>query len=200
MSKRIPLDGLYELIDVLMNNPDYRYCAVQFRIKDNELANAMGGNVLFQIWEKGGRKMFERVYNNPVKSWALCSEHIVYIPPDGDKDSDCFYFVKPQNGCSIMVIKNWLARQKFDHYIYGGAREKMFVLNNDKEIQIVKLDDDTPYGETSARKQIDMLSVCRYRPGDNFHKIRMVYTTKNFQLAGSFMVMVELQDGQLDIS
>jgi hypothetical protein len=64
------MDTLYRLDSCLVVNNELRFAACQFEIMDKDIQAQMGGNILFQIWELGGSKVFEKVYLSRVEMWC----------------------------------------------------------------------------------------------------------------------------------
>lgn len=67
---------------------------MQLSIKSEILRAHYNGKYLLQVWEKGGKKLFEKVLKGKVETW--CSSDggtLVYKPSEEDEDSDCIYIV-----------------------------------------------------------------------------------------------------------
>jgi hypothetical protein len=90
----IELDQLYELIDTCHRSDMFNFCPVLLEIKSDLLKSHFGGNFLLQVWQHGGKRLFEKVLKNKVKAWCSSEgDTLTYKPPPGDEDSDCIYIV-----------------------------------------------------------------------------------------------------------
>jgi hypothetical protein len=88
------LDDLYDLIDTCHRSDLFDYCPVILEIKNELLQKHYGGRYLLQVWQQGGKRLFEKALKNRPTLWCSSEgETICFKPPPGDEDSDCFYIV-----------------------------------------------------------------------------------------------------------
>jgi hypothetical protein len=107
---------------------------------DPILQKEYGGHYLYQIWNKTGVKVYEKVMNGPVQMQENCGNAVVYRPAEGEANSDYYHIVDCENGCSVLRVKNWAKKSVFQSACYSKG---LLFLSTEEKINIVKLDAST---------------------------------------------------------
>lgn len=123
--------------------------------------------------------------------WSQSGNYVIFK----EAQDDFFSLVNCQNGCSILKVKDWVKDPSYQFAVMGADK---FYLANNHEIQFCFIKDTTQAGH-EVPEAVSPAKVHKYSPGKK-GKIQSVYAVKNTIKNGSPMVLLEVEDGQLDVN
>jgi hypothetical protein len=138
------------------------------------------------VWEKGGKKLFEKVNKSQVKVWCSSSGNtVVYKPAPGDEDSDCIYIVHVKNNY-IQRVRDTLNDPSYRNIYFNNS---ILFLGNETHIKYWEIPSVqfTQGSGVSDVFEVQNDRICTYTPGKKIH----------FFFGTNLMFAYEMEDGQL---
>ena len=91
----IPLNKLYELVASCQHVEGSDYCGALVRIVDDKVLKINEGKrYLLQVWQKGGKLIFEKSLKKPCVNWNITSDTFIF---QEDQDEPEIYLVTLKN-------------------------------------------------------------------------------------------------------
>ena len=95
------------------------FCPVLVQINHNLLKKEYKSDYLLQVWNKEGRKVYQKplqskihffssvfVSIDQIKIWGISNDYLIYKPQVGDEDFDCYHITNLRNENSTLLIKD----------------------------------------------------------------------------------------------
>jgi hypothetical protein len=86
---------------------------------------------VLQVWNSESEKVYEKILINPVKSWSIWYNYLIFQPDAADEKSDFIHMVDLNRENSVVKIYDFMQDPEFKFFAY---HKRLFYIASKKEV------------------------------------------------------------------
>ena len=113
-------------------NQQMEYTPVQVLVKPEIKHLHEHKNVLLQVWDKKGRKIFQEKLLEEVKQWAICFEYFIFKSKDQSNqpgERQFFNIINFDKTNNVTLMEDFMKDESYQYFVYN--ENKFYAANQD---------------------------------------------------------------------
>eukprot|EP00347_Sterkiella_histriomuscorum_P009906 403339425 len=135
ISYRVDLTKLYKIVDSCYYDAQAYYCPIIIQIKDKALLDDIGFEYILQVWNRKGKKTYEKYIKNLPQMWAINGYYLVYKTHQNDEDNNYFHIINLKNGNATLLLKDVIEDKDIKYIAFNND---VLYLANKRTVHLIQ--------------------------------------------------------------